>query len=229
MEAFLEAYHVLATHPEGLRSSSWANTQYDIFGANVTRFLQGLATGNPQLEQTEQEKFASLGYDPATLPEGVSAREQHAQNMRESMGRAFGTDLSDVNTSLMLDSIEYHLFPNACFFPGIQIPLIYRFRPVGHDRCLHEILLLQPAPDDGPRPAPAEPIDLDMETSYTTVEGFPLARVLDQDTENFYRQWAGMNASLKPGQTLGNYQEARIRNFHKTLDTYLTRANGGHS
>ena len=48
-----------------------------------------------------------------------------------------------------------------------------------------------------------------------------LARVLDQDTENCHRQWAGMNASLKAGQTLGNYQEARIRNFHNTLDDYL--------
>ncbi len=226
MEAFLEAYHVLATHPEGLRSSSWANTQYDIFGANVTRFLQGLATGNPQLEQTEPEKYASLGYQGDSLPEGITAREQHAQNLRETLGQAFGADLSEVNTSLMLDSIEYHLFPNACFFPGIQIPLIYRFRPMGHDQCLHEILLLQPVPDEGPRPAPAEPIDLEMETSYTTVDGFPLARVLDQDTENFYRQWAGMLASLKPGQTLGNYQEVRIRNFHNTLDTYLTEQNG---
>jgi len=32
-----------------------------------------------------------------------------------------------------------------------------------------------------------------------------------------------MNASIKSGQTLGNYQEVRIRNFHKTLDEYLIR------
>jgi hypothetical protein len=49
-----------------------------------------------------------------------------------------------------------------------------------------------------------------------------LAYVLDQDTENFKRQRAGMKASLKPGQTLGNYQEARIRRLHLTLDDYLT-------
>ncbi len=223
MEAFLEAFHVLATHPEGLRASSWANTQYDIFGPNVSRFIQTLATGNPQLEQTEQEIYSSLGYDGEQLPEGTTAREQHAENLRHSLGERFGSDLSAVNVSLMLDSIEYHLFPNACFFPGIQIPLVYRFRPVGFDRCLHEILMLQPVPDNGPRPAPAKPVDLDIDTSYTTVPGFPLARVLDQDTENFHRQWAGMQASLKQGQTLGNYQEARIRNVHKTLDTYLNR------
>jgi hypothetical protein len=82
-------------------------------------------------------------------------------------------------------------------------------------------MLLQPIPDSGERPAPAEVIFLDEQTSYKTVDNFPLAHVLDQDTENFKRQWAGMNASMKPGQTLANYQEARIRNFHKTLDKHL--------
>ena len=220
MEGFLEAYHVLATHPEGLRSASWANTQYDVFGKNVSRFLQTLSTGNPLLEQSEQEIFESLGHQD-TLPEGVSAREQHADLMRKEMGKTYGVDLTDVNTSLMLDSIEYHLFPNACFFPGIQIPLIYRFRPTSVGTCIHEIMILQPVPASGERPAPAEVAHLGIEDSYSKVDGFWLALVLDQDTENFHRQWAGMQASLKPGQTLGNYQEVRIRNFHKTLDTYL--------
>lgn len=226
MEGFLEAYHVLATHPEGLGTSSWANTQYDIFGSNVTRFLQALSTGNPYLQQSEPEIYAALGHDPRELPAGRTAREQHADDLRRVLGRRFGADLSGVNTSLMLDSIEYHLFPNACFFPGIQIPLIYRFRPNGFDSCIHEILLLQPLPDSGERPPPAPVIDLDVDDSYESIEGFWLARVLDQDTENFRRQWAGMQASLKAGQTLGNYQEARIRRFHRTLDGYLDSGGG---
>ena len=45
MEGFLEAFHVLGTHPEALPNSAWANTQYDIFGKNVTRFLQTLSCG----------------------------------------------------------------------------------------------------------------------------------------------------------------------------------------
>ena len=223
MEGFLEAYHVLATHPEGLRGSSWANTQYDIFGRNITRFLQNLSTGNPHMDQTEPEIYGVLGYNPDDLPEGMNAREQHAENLRKSMGQQFGADLSHVSTSIMLDSIEYHVFPNACFFPGIQIPLIYRFRPTSVGTCIHEILILQPVPDSGDRPAPAEVTRLSVEESYTTIDGFWLGHVLDQDTENFHRQWAGMKTSFKLGQTLGNYQEARIRNFHNTLDDYVRR------
>ena len=110
---FLEAYHVLATHPEGLRASSWANTQYDVL-ENVSRFLQNLSTGNPHLDQTEEEIFEVLGYDPKDLPEGKSAREGHADHLRKLWAR-HSVDLSNTSTSIMLDSIEYHLFPMHAF------------------------------------------------------------------------------------------------------------------
>ncbi len=227
MEGFLEAYHVLATHPQGLRTSGWANTQYDIFSRHVTRFFQTLSSGNPHFDRqlSERELFEAMGHDAAQLPEGVSARQAHADVLRRELGKQMDVDLSGLSNSEMLDSIEYHLFPNACFFPGISIPLIYRFRPVGVDGCIHDIMLLQPVPTHGPRPAPAAAVRLGMEDSYTTAQGFEthrLAHVLDQDTDNFKRQYAGIRASVKAGQTLGNYQEARIRHFHRVLDSYLT-------
>jgi hypothetical protein len=134
-------------------------------------------------------------------------------------------DLSAVSNSEMLDSIEYHLFPNACFFPGIVIPLIYRFRPLGVDKCIHDIMLLSPVPAGAPRPAPAQKESLGIDEPYVSLDSFKanrLSAVLDQDTDNFKRQWAGIKASMKGAQTLGNYQEARIRHFHHTLDRYLS-------
>ena len=226
MEGFMEAYHVLATHPEGLRLSGWANTQYDIYGRHVSRFYQLLSNGNPHYPKplSQTELFTAMGHDPAALPEGATARQGHADILRKTFGQQLDVDLSNATNSKMLDSVEYHVFPNACFFPGISIPLIYRFRPRTVDTCIHEILLLHPVPENGPRPAPAEVVKLGLEDSYTTAKGFEtnrLAYVLDQDTANFKRQHAGVKASLKPGETLGNYQEARIRQFHKTLDEYM--------
>lgn len=226
MEGFLEAYHVLGTHPEGLRTAGDANAQYDVFGKNVSRFVHTVAYPSPHLPKqlTEAELFESLGHKASELPDGMGARQRHADIMREQKGREMGVDLSAVSNSEMIDSIEYHLFPNACFFPGISIPLIYRFRPLDVDHCIHDIMLLQPVPDNGERPAPASVVKLGLEDSYTSVPEFNetgLAFVLDQDTDNFLRQRAGMKASIKPGQTLGNYQESRIRAFHHTLDDYL--------
>ncbi len=226
MEGFLEAYHVIATHPEGLRTSGWANTQYDIFSPHVTRFLQTLSSGNPHYERelSEAELFASLGHEAQALPAGMGARQAHADIVRERMGSRLGVDLTDVSNSELLDSIEYHVFPNACFFPGITIPLIYRFRPLGVDRTIHDIMMLSPLPASGERPPPAPTVRLAEDDSYTTVPSFGgLGRVLDQDTDNFKRQWAGIRASLKGHETLGNYQEARIRHFHQTLDRYLVQ------
>lgn len=226
MEGFLEAFHVLATHPEGLRASGWANTQYDCFSPHVSRFLQSLSSGNPHFEKeySQQELYEFLGYAGEILPEGKTARQAHADALRLSMGAALDVDLSGVSNSELLDSIEYHVFPNACFFPGIVIPLIYRFRPLGVDRCIHDIMLLRPVPEHGERPAPAPRERLSIEEPYVSLDSFKsnrLSYVLDQDTENFERQWAGIKASLKGSQTLGNYQEARIRHFHNTLDGYL--------
>lgn len=61
-----------------------------------------------------------------------------------------------------------------------------------------------------------------VEDSYTTVPGFALAEILDQDTENLKLQRDGAKASRKGAKTLGNYQEARIRRLHLTIDEYLS-------
>ena len=195
----------------------------------MNRFVHTIGYPSPHLPKalSEQELFAALGHDPADLPDGIGARAQHAELLRERLGAELEADLSEVSASQMLDSIEYFLFPNACFFPGINIPLIYRFRPLDVDHCLHEILLLKPVPATGERPPPAEVIPLTIDDSYTSVPEFVatgLAHVLDQDTENFHRQRAGVKASFKAGQTLGNYQEVRIRHLHQTLDAYLNGA-----
>jgi hypothetical protein len=50
-----------------------------------------------------------------------------------------------------------------------------------------------------------------------------LGAVYDQDTNNLAMQYRGFQASKKPGETLGNYQEVRIRKFHQTIDEYLSR------
>lgn len=232
LEAFLEAFHVLATHPEGLHTAGDANAQYDVFGENVSRFIHTVGYPSPHLSQklsqpqSQADLFAALGHDPADLPADKGARQHHADLQRAAKGAELDVDLSTVSNSEMLDSIEYYLFPNACFFPGIGIPLIYRFRPIDADHCLHDILMLKPCPANGEPPPPAEVIKLGLNDSYTTVPAFAatgLAHVLDQDTENFKRQRAGMKAAVKVGQTLGNYQEVRIRHLHNTLNTYLER------
>ena len=142
------------------------------------------------------------------------------------MGSQLGVDFSAVFDSEMLDSIEYHLFPNAFFFPGMLISMAYRFRPVGDDvdSCLFEILMLEPLAEGAQHPDPPEPVLLGVDQSYTEIGELAwLGAVYDQDTGNLQPQQQGLKTTRK-GVTLGNYQEARIRRFHLTLDDYLSKA-----
>ncbi len=228
-EAFLEAYHVLATHTQGLATASDANAQYDIFGETVSRFVHTIGHQSPHITRTlsQQEILDKLRTAPegAVVPEGRLARSVAAEHLRASLGAQWGVDLSAYSDSEMMDSIEYHLFPNMFMFPGVSLPMIYRFRPIGMDvgRTLFDLLFLQPLKPGEARPEAPTPHRLAPGDSYTSAPGMSpgLGFVYDQDTDNLAMQYKGFQASRKRGQTLGNYQEARTRRVHMTLEKYL--------
>lgn len=129
---------------------------------------------------------------------------------------------------MVLDSIEYFCFPNAFFFPGVSLPMVYRFRPDPDDvdSSIFDLLILRPRPSHGTVPPPPEVVDLGVDDSYTTVPGLGgLGRVYDQDTSNLAAQTRGFRASRKSGQTLGNYQESRARHLQSRVREML-RAGG---
>ena len=238
MEAFLEAYHVMQTHAGGRAASGgWDNAQYDVFAPHVSRFIHTVAAtypDNPNDEPfnmrpaSEAETFARMGRKPqgvAELPEGRTARSYIAEQMRETMGAALGVDLSAHSDSEMLDSIEYHLFPNMCLFPGVSLPMIYRFRPIGMDpgRTLFDLVFLQPTAEGAEAPPAPLPHRVAAQDSYASVPGMNpgLGAVYDQDTGNLEMQYRGFVAAKKRGQTLGDYQEVRIRHLHQTIDRYM--------
>ncbi len=235
MEAFMEAYHVLETHPQVSVSNADANSQYDVYGDHVNRFISTLGVLSPHHygKYTEQDIFdqftigdpSALGDDKPKLPEGTSARQAMADMFRAKYEEATNTDLSKVSDSELLDCFSYTLFPNTFLFPGISLPMVYRFRPDPKDHrwSIYEVMFLRPVPKDGVRPFPAEPIRLDDHQSFNEAEGMPpgFGNILDQDTENLILQQEGLEASAKEGLTLANYQEIRIRHFERAVDHYV--------
>lgn len=234
-EAFMEAYHNFETH----NAPNGANTQYDIFGKFVSRFIHNIGNYSaesladypgdkwraPPLTENEILQMLSVfGLEHDEVPEGKTARDVAAEDLRRKLGDELGVDLSATSDTLMLDSIEYHLFPNMFFFPGITVSMIYRFRPLGEsvDSSLFDFLILEPLPEGVEHPEPPEPTRLSVEQSYTEAEGLSwLGPVYDEDTGNLALQQQGFKTSGKRGITLGNYQESRIRRVHMTLDEFL--------
>ena len=231
----MEAYHNFETHD----SPNGANAQYDVFGQYVSRFIHNIGNYSPEsLDDYPGDKWRAppltenqvlqimsvFGLDHDEVPAGETARSVAAEDLRKRIGTALGVDLSATSDSLMLDSIEYHLFPNMFFFPGITVPMVYRFRPNGEDvdSSLFDFIILEPLPDGAEHPEPPEPIRLDVDQSYTEAEGLDwLGPVYDEDTGNLALQQQGFKTSRKPGITLGNYQESRIRRVHMTLDEFM--------
>ncbi len=234
-EAFMEAYHVRETHAGGLPGTE-VTTQYDVFGDNVTRFIHTVGSPNPRVDppSSEQELLAGMWGQHARaaggvpkLPDGMTARDFYAAVVKQRMGESYGQDFSAYSTSLTLDSIEYTLFPNAFFFPGLSLGMVYRFRPDPKDPdfCTFDLLMLRPKAPGRPPAPPPEPLVLGVDDSYTRAAILgPLGAIYDQDTGNLAAQTRGFKASHKRGQTLGNYQEVRIRHQQQMVDRYLGRA-----
>jgi len=234
-EAFHEAYHVLATHPQVCPSNGDANSQYDTFGDHVNRFISTLGVVSPHLygKVTEQDIFEQFVIgDPSALEgaerklgEGESARAAMAKLFRRTFEEANHVDLTGVSDSELLDCFSYSVYPNMFVFPGVSLPMVYRFLPDRHDhrKSTMEVLFLRPKPTDGSHFETAEMQVLRDDQSFTeTVDMAPgFGGILDQDTENLLLQQEGLEAASKKTLTLGNYQEIRIRHCERSLDRYM--------
>lgn len=233
-EAFMENYHTKTTHPQLAPTVSGPSTQYDILGRHLSRFY--CLTGYPDpvigRELSEQEKLdymllgdKSLVTGGPRVEEGGTARSTLANILRKQFDEVMDVAVDGLTDGEIIDTMEYTVFPNMFLFPGLSLPMVYRFRPIGMDpdRSLFDLLFLKPVPRSGERPEPPEPVRIGINDSYTRVEGLDpgMAHVYDQDTSNLAFQQEGFHASRKPGQTLANFQEVRIRHFQQTLDTYL--------
>ena len=232
LEAFIESFHVVATHPGAMTYLGDAYTQYDVWPdrRHFTRMISPRGIASPHLgreiseEQIFQAGAGRMITGEATLPEGLTARQAMADAKRAFLEEQLGLDVSDVTDCEALDTIQYHIFPNLVVWAGWGSFLVYRFRPNGEDpeSSVMEVFFLMPQ-GSGARLKPVrKPTRLGYDDSHTqAAELGPFAGVFDEDLSNIPEVQRGLAAMEGPGIMLGGYQEARIRFFHQTLDRYL--------
>jgi hypothetical protein len=190
----------------------------------------GIASEHVDHDVAEQEIVDAIFLtrdDPdAAVPDGATARHVLAARTRRRLTEQTGRDQSAVTDCEALDAIEYFVFPNFMPWAGYTTPLTYRFRPHGtdHTSCLMDVMLLEPLPATGQRPAPAPTRHLaDGQSWADAPELGYLGRILNQDTATLARVQKGLESRSDPDVTLAHYQENRIRHFHRTLGAYLER------
>jgi phenylpropionate dioxygenase-like ring-hydroxylating dioxygenase large terminal subunit len=229
LEAFIEAYHTMAVHPQLLTTAADSLTEYDVYGPHVSRMITAVGISSEHLErQLDDVEIvrAMLGSKDAevVIEAGSSARQVLGERIRASLRKRTGRDYADVTDAELLDGIEYFLFPNFMPWAGFLTSFAYRFRPDGHDpdSCVIDIMVLEPIPEGADRPpAVATRVIGPDETWADVPELGVFGRVFNQDGSTFGRVQRGLRASVRPATTLASYQESRIRHFHATLDAYL--------
>ena len=234
LEAFIEAYHVSSAHPQVMGYYGDENTQYDVWPGvrHTSRMISVQGVPSPARAETSgDETIRQMRRDvpffagePILHGDDVTPRAALAERARAKIGKASKRDMSALSDCESLDLIEYLLFPNMVPWGGQSLPLVYRFRPNGHDpdSCIMEIMYLFAKAPDGSHPPPAKVTWLGLDAKWADApELGSAAKVADQDTSNLRRIQRGLKASKKPGVTLAQYQESRIRHFHMTLDAYM--------
>lgn len=238
-EAFMESFHVIATHPQILGVIADANAQYDVYGDHVNRNLSAFAAPSPHLGRTppSEEEIARGMLEMYGHPEALDALRRAAPEAdartlvgeinRRALGRSDGRDYSQVSDAELLDALVYNVFPNFSPWGGVAPNIVYRWRPDGREvnACVMEVMFLRPVPSGRPRPAPAALHWLGDDEPWASAPELPiLGAVIDQDMDNMPAVQAGLVASANGRVQLASYQESRIRHFHRTLDRYLATA-----
>jgi phenylpropionate dioxygenase-like ring-hydroxylating dioxygenase large terminal subunit len=212
MEAFMEGYHVIATHPQIMLSGGdSADLRYDVFGnwGRAQHVSPGASSPQRGLFKTREE----------ILEQWRAMADANANFLRPIIG----DEVDRYSDAELNDSTFNDLFPN--FHPwGGWARINFRFRPIGNDpdTCLMDVIFLAPWPEGKEKPPAAKVHALTAEQSWCDApELGSLSRIIDQDIYNLPKVQAGLKAKQPPYIWYSAYQEGKIRNFHENYDRWM--------
>jgi phenylpropionate dioxygenase-like ring-hydroxylating dioxygenase large terminal subunit len=230
MEAFLEAYHTVRTHPQILAVTGDANTQYDVWDT-ASRSYTPFGVASPHLGRLEDDEVFDHGVEFLTQRQGTaerdpdqSARTALAGQLRAMLAQAMGVDLAAAADAEVLDGVQYFVFPNWFPWAGVVNGIQYRFRPNGFDphSSILDVRLMLPLPPAGQRPPAAPRRVLAADEPFSAVSELGnLGPIFDQDEVNLRVMQRGMQTTTRTGLVFSDYQESRIRHFHQLLDQWM--------
>ena len=237
MEAFMEGYHVMKTHPQlqqklpGLYNGMYG---YDTGGVgqpvnpNQTvreniiaqhQHMQLLNEGMAGLIHAKEVAIAGKLLDvelPDHPAEAIPMWYGIVQDQITRQLRARGEDIPDLNAVTVSDPVQAveFMFPNYFLLTFFSSMTSYRIRPLGPESCLFELWSLTHfAEGEEPEP-PMEPVMLPYDS-----DQFPL--IPRQDYSNIPIQQLGMHSQGFDNLRLAKDVEGLISNYHRLIDGYL--------
>jgi phenylpropionate dioxygenase-like ring-hydroxylating dioxygenase large terminal subunit len=236
MEAFMESYHVMATHPQLHVVTAPENRQY---GADAPErpILAPTASGRAYIDmaikhiaklhegmggmvtpwEVEIAKAVAAEIDiPDEVPAAAGAfytrlREQIGEHAKATGRPHF--DLNETARTVPFKAVEF-IFPNYFLLPMFSGMSSYRVRPLTEETCLFEIWSLAFYPEDEPRAPLMTPVP-------TRHDDPSYPEIPRQDYSNLPLQQLGLHAKGFEFMRLSPQIEGMISNYQRVIDGYL--------
>jgi carnitine monooxygenase subunit len=237
MEAFMEGYHVMRTHPQLQQAAPMIyNMMYgmDTGGIGVPinpnlsvrenvyaqfKHMELLSEGMSGMLHAKEVEIARQLLEvelPDDPQQGVMMWYGIVQHQLTEQLRARGENVPDLNAVAVSDpvnAVEF-IFPNYFLLPFMTSTSAYRIRPTGPETCQFEIWSLTHfAPGEEPTPI-MEPTIL----PYDSQDFPPIPR---QDYSNIPIQQKGLHAKGFDFMRLSKDIEGLISNYNRIIDGHL--------
>jgi phenylpropionate dioxygenase-like ring-hydroxylating dioxygenase large terminal subunit len=225
IEAFVEMYHVVQTHPQlsipGMRYSLRPDQDFDprAFVEAEIQYLHTMSEGMDGMVHADDVRVAEGLRDlelPADPAEAVATWNRALNDAVMSWHRERRADVPDLNQLDAQGRNEtfYQCFPHYFVLPMYSSASSYRFRPLGPEETLMELWSLARFPDgcEPAKPAPPEMWAPD-DTRWPPIPA--------QDFSNLPRQQRGLHARGFEYMRLNERLEGHISNFERTIDGFL--------
>lgn len=224
VEAFVESYHVVQTHPQlviptryGLRDG--ASFDPRAFVDADIQYLHTMSEGMAGMVHANDVRIAEglrdmeLPADPALA---MATWNRTLNAAVTAWHRDRGCDMPDLNEleSQGLNQEFYQCFPHSFVLPMYSSASAYRFRPLGPEETLMEIWSLTREPEGSERAKPTAP-----EVWECDDPRWP--PIPTQDFSNVPRQQKGLHAKGFEYMRLSSGLEGHVSNFERTVDGFV--------
>jgi phenylpropionate dioxygenase-like ring-hydroxylating dioxygenase large terminal subunit len=224
IEAFVESYHVVQTHPQLVVPTRYGRRDRDAFDPQAfveadIQYLRAMSEGMGGMVHANDVRIAE-GLRGITLPpepdEAVATWTRTLNDAVTRWHRDRGADMPDLNEldRRGVNREFFQCFPHYFVLPMYSSATSYRFRPLGPEVTLMEIWSLTRFPEgrELERPTPPDVWECD-DPRWPPIP--------TQDFSNLPRQQKGLHATGFAYMRLSEQLEGHISNFERTIDGFL--------
>ncbi len=224
IEAFVESYHVVQTHPQLVIPTRYGRRDSESFDARAfvdadIRYLRTMCEGMAGMVHADDVRVAERLRDielPADAEAAIATWNRTLNDAVVAWHRDAGHDVPDLNelSARGLNLEFFQCFPHYFVLPMYSSATAYRFRPLGPEETLMELWSLTRFSDDDASEKPTPP-------EWWPPDDPRWPPIPTQDFSNLPRQQKGLHARGFEYMRLSETMEGHVSNFERTIDGFL--------